>query len=1036
MAGDVLDDFRDLSGWMPVTSGLAELVISSAPGPSGVAMQLDFDFKGGGGFVVARKPFSHAMPESYTISFSIRGAAPANRFELKLADPSGKNVWWRHWDAYELPAEWREVRVRSNEVEFAYGPAGGGAMSELGAIELALAAGPGGAGTLSIADLRIEDRTYRQTPAVGASSALAGHAAEAVLDCVAATSWRSEAAPGSHWLEVDFRQEREYGGLIIDWLPGATPRRFGVDVSRDGAAWKNVYTAEPAGAERSYVYLPGAESRFLRLAMEAGGGAGCGIVELRVQPFEFSRSVHSFFEHVARSEPRGHHPRWLSPEATYWTPIGLADGHTSAIMNEEGMVEVDRGTFSIEPFLYSESPLLTKEGVRGRLLTWADVELGQRLEDGWIPIPSSVWRAGDLTLTTSAFAARHEDLPVLYLRYRLENAGKTALSARLFAALRPYQVNPPWQHFGELGGMRKISRIEWDGTCVQIDGTRVVVPLTEPSGFGAAAFEQGTIATHLARGELPALDSVADGFGYASGALAFDLDVGAGGSSDVYLAIPFGKHAASVAARLVGVNGAAAFDATVRDWRERLGSIAFDLPPAAADHGNAVRTAAAQVLVNRDGFALHPGPRRYTRSWIRDGAVMAGALLRSGRSDEAAEFCRWYARYQAPDGNVPCCVDANGADWLAEHDSHGELIFAIMDYYRFSRDRDFLVEMWPAVEKAVGFLEALRATRLGPEFDTPELRARRGLIPESVSHEGYLAQPVHSYWDDFWALQGYRDASVMAAILDRDADAERIASAGEELHVALRESIRRTIADRNIEYLPGSVEWADFDPTATANSVALLDAVDDLPSGPLQRSFDQYMEGLRRRRSGEMDWNNYSAYEIRIVGALVHLGRRDDANELMEFLMSDRRPRPWNQWPEITWRNPRSPGHLGDVPHTWIGAEYVLSFRSMLVYERPSTESLVLFAGVPASWLDEGEVGAAGLPTHYGALDLNLRRDGESTLVVSVSGDLEMPPGGIVLRPPLAGPLAGVEVNGRPITTFDEESATIDACPAHVVLRA
>jgi hypothetical protein len=276
----------------------------------------------------------------------------------------------------------------------------------------------------------------------------------------------------------------------------------------------------------------------------------------------------------------------------------------------------------------------------------------------------------------------------------------------------------------------------------------------------------------------------------------------------------------------------------------------------------------------------------------------------------------------------------------------------------------------------------------------------------------------------------------MAAILDRDADAERIASAGEELHVALRESIRRTIADRNIEYLPGSVEWADFDPTATANSVALLDAVDDLPSGPLQRSFDQYMEGLRRRRSGEMDWNNYSAYEIRIVGALVHLGRRDDANELMEFLMSDRRPRPWNQWPEITWRNPRSPGHLGDVPHTWIGAEYVLSFRSMLVYERPSTESLVLFAGVPASWLDEGEVGAAGLPTHYGALDLNLRRDGESTLVVSVSGDLEMPPGGIVLRPPLAGPLAGVEVNGRPITTFDEESATIDACPAHVVLRA
>ena len=50
MAGEVLDDFRDLSEWMAVTSGLAEMVISSAPGPSGAAMQLDFDFKGGGGF--------------------------------------------------------------------------------------------------------------------------------------------------------------------------------------------------------------------------------------------------------------------------------------------------------------------------------------------------------------------------------------------------------------------------------------------------------------------------------------------------------------------------------------------------------------------------------------------------------------------------------------------------------------------------------------------------------------------------------------------------------------------------------------------------------------------------------------------------------------------------------------------------------------------------------------------------------------------------------------------------------------------------
>ena len=39
---------------------------------------------------------------------------------------------------------------------------------------------------------------------------------------------------------------------------------------------------------------------------------------------------------------------------------------------------------------------------------------------------------------------------------------------------------------------------------------------------------------------------------------------------------------------------------------------------------------------------------------------------------------------------------------------------------------------------------------------------------------------------------------------------------------------------------------------------------------------------------------------------------------------------------------------MGDVPHTWIGAEYVLSVLSMLAYERYADRSLVL-AGVTSA---------------------------------------------------------------------------------------
>jgi hypothetical protein len=68
-------------------------------------------------------------------------------------------------------------------------------------------------------------------------------------------------------------------------------------------------------------------------------------------------------------------------------------------------------------------------------------------------------------------------------------------------------------------------------------------------------------------------------------------------------------------------------------------------------------------------------------------------------------------------------------------------------------------------------------------------------------------------------------------------------------------------------------------------------------------------------------------------------------------------------------------------------------------------------------------------------MDLRLRREGDDAIRFSLSGTIEVPSGGIVLRPPLDRPIASVEVDGRRIPRFDAESATITACPAEVVVR-
>ena len=93
------------------------------------------------------------------------------------------------------------------------------------------------------------------------------------------------------------------------------------------------------------------------------------------------------------------------------------------------------------------------------------------------------------------------------------------------------------------------------------------------------------------------------------------------------------------------------------DWRSRLPVTQWAGNGSIRDAIHAALTATAHILVTRSGPALQPGPRRYTRSWIRDGAMMSAALLRMGHRDEVREFIRWYAPHQREDGFVPCCVD-------------------------------------------------------------------------------------------------------------------------------------------------------------------------------------------------------------------------------------------------------------------------------------------------------------------------------------------------------------------------------------------
>jgi hypothetical protein len=941
-----LDDFATISNWTAAPSDGVGLDLSQDHG----ALRLDFDFHGGAGYAVAHKALDLDLPANWEISFRIRGEAPVNNLELKLIDPSGRNVWWINRRNFQTPHDWREVRTKKRQIEFAWGPLGSGEMKRVAALEFAVTAGTSGKGTVWIDDLKFTElppeHPYTRTPAVTTT-------ADAVT--------------------YDFLESREYGGLVIDW---DRPASYTVEISDDGKAWTAIREVKEGKAGKQYVYLPETESRYLRLR-----GAGAPR-DLDVKPLDWAPSTNGLFEAIAKDAPRGSYPRSFSGEQEYWTVVGVDGDREEGLLGEDGALEVGQGAFSIEPFLFAD----------GRLITWSDVTATPSLAEGYLPIPTVTWTHGDLALDITAFASGAPGRSALQARYLVRNHGK-ARHVRLFLALRPFQVNPPTQFLNQPGGVAAIREIAWDGQTALVNGERPVAPATRPSSFGATTFDGGEISESLRKGTLPGAPHVSDPFGYASGAFAWDLEIAAGGERAVDIVVPLHK-----ATETLDFNSA--LTATAHDWHQRLDRVDIHLPPAAGPLVETYKTVLAHILINRDGPALQPGSRSYARTWIRDGSLTSSALLRAGLDDPVRELIDWFAPYQFPSGKIPCCVDARGADPVPENDSNGEFLFLVAEYWRYTHDRATVETVWLHVEKAVAYIDELRAQRRTDEYRQPAKLRYFGLLPESISHEGYSSHPVHSYWDDFFALTGLKNAVDLARDLGKTGEADRWAADRDEFRIDLYASINRVIQEAKIDYVPASADLADRDPTSTTTAISpggeLEDLRSKLPPQALEKTFEEYWREIETRKAG--DWKAYTPYELRVVGTLVRMGHPERARELLGLFLADRRPPAWNQWPEVVFKDLRAPNFLGDLPHTWVGSDFIRSFLDLLAYERDSDQALVLAAGVPDEWIAApGGVSVTRMPTPWGLLDYSLTAEGAS-IRLKVKGDLQVPPGGVVFR--------------------------------------
>lgn len=801
----------------------------------------------------------------------------------------------------------------------------------------------------------------------------------AMMDGRTDTVWKSEAVDRAELL-LDLRKSRNISGLRMDWgeqYPGSVD----MAISLDGKAWKQVSSisvAEGSQGQSNFVPHDATEVRYIRLVLtnpiKAQGGFGIGDISLRGPTEAFTPFVQYQFD--ARRAPFGDYPPHLRGYQTYWTLVGLPIDTEESLFDEYGNLEFQADAPMLMPYIKEGENLYSAAGAK---------KISQELQDGYLPVPIVQWETGNgLHFRSEAITSGPVDASITYVRHTLENRSDTERKGEIIVTVRPAQINPEWQH----GGLSPINSIRYKhetGKPLIINGKDTYLSLSPADSFLAPQYAHGDIGNALrgrvvldARADKPG-DTVSIGdesrTGLLSAAWTYAFDLKPGESKEVVLAAPLHDT-------LVHMKTAADFgklrEEYVTFWTAKLDRVGFKL--AAKAVVNTVKSQAAYILLNNDGVVIQPGARSYNRTWMRDGAMISSTLMRLGFFEEVRDFLNWYAERVEPDGLVPPILFTSGEVYDGwgrniEWDSQGQFIYAIMEYYRFTGDRDFLEKHFEAVHRAMQYLVTLRERTLDPaHYAHLEAGERlKGILPPSISHEGFIT-PMHSYWDDFWAIRGWADGIEMAEILGRKFLADWAKDEAKKFSTSVRESIEKTIAWKSLDYIPVDADKGTPDPTSIAIAMFPTEAWQVLPADILDRTFREYFRMVKERDASPVPYS-YTPYEVRNILALATLGYRKEAFNLHEILFKGRRPANWNEFAEVVLSDSRKGVYIGDMPHTWVGAGYVNSVRGLIVMEEDNSKTLNLLFGTPREWLMGDGIALSNFPTHFGNLMMQAKWD-------------------------------------------------------------
>ncbi len=629
--------------------------------------------------------------------------------------------------------------------------------------------------------------------------------------------------------------------------------------------------------------------------------------------------------------PRSHLGLSMNLTHRNWTAVGSMECNIEPIVDPRGMVTPFRDGWSLDVWMKVDSMMHYPSAMK---------DVHQQLVEN-VPVVETRFDVSGIECTMTTYVVKTELVHSVTVR----NARAANASCTLFAAIRPF--NPE--------GVGIVTSIDFSESenCFIVNGTSRVYLDCQPSVVHCSTFERGDCMSAL-KNPNRKTDWVSAHceVGLANAVAGFSLRLAPDEERTIRLTCPLQHDKLS---STIQHDIAEAIDS----WKEAIGQGARIITPDS--QLNALFTSSlATLLLLVDGDSITPGPFTYHQFWFRDAAYMLWALDKCGYFHVTSPIIASFSNKLTREGYFR----SQQGEW----DSNGQALWTAWQHVLLSNDDIFVREHVKELKDGARWIENKRlqgAAVAERPFD--------GLMPRGLSAE-HLGLADYYFWDNFWSVAGLEAYAAMCERGGQTEDGKR----ARQLAAAYWQSIEAaiTFAQKKFEteaITAGPLRGIDCGMIGSivASYPLQLCAADDVRIRATLRILEERFsfKGMFFQDFIHSGMNVYLT--IQIAHAWLYAGERAKFWEMFSTACSVASPT--MTFPEAI--HPATGGGcMGDGHHGWAAAEVVLALRDAFVFERRKPDQsfeLVLFAGIPASWLVPGcSCSANDLPVQGGQLSL------------------------------------------------------------------